>query len=254
MAAEAVAGAGLKAGAETETGAAAEAATVETATESIAKAGQLHNTSKRKQNIEAQPKEKLPKTLLGFEYAVFAPTAVLILLQTGLAGIMVFLAPFSRWKDFGNPALYYIVSAIGTLISRFLFGRVADRRGSDVIVIPGMAVLVACLAVLPTVKSLNSLIALALPIGIAQGAVMPTLNSMLFKRCSPARRGTASGAYFAAIDLGFAIGAPLLGALADARDYSFMYWAAAVFVVLSLALYILISTDKMYNRKHNGII
>ena len=192
--------------------------------------------------------KQLPKTLLGFEYAVFAPVAVLILLQTGVSGIMVFLAPFARWKEIGNPGVYYAVSAVGTVISRFLFGKVADRRGSDVIMIPSMILLMASLAVLPMVGSIGALIALGLPIGLAQGAAMPTINSMMFKRCSPARRGTASGAYFSAIDIGFAVGAPLLGAIADQWDFRVTYWAAAVFVAFALVLYLFISTDRRYNR------
>ena len=195
----------------------------------------------------------LPKTILGFEYSVFAPAAVLILMQTGLCGIMAFLAPFAKWKGFGNPGLYYTVSAIGMVLSRTFFGKVADKRGADVVLIPGLLLLTACLAILPSVNSITALVAMALPIGLSQGAIQPSLNSIMFKRCSPARRGTASGAYFAAIDLGYAIGAPVLGALADAFDFRFTYWAAAVFIALSLALYLLISTDRQYYKKHERI-
>ena len=198
--------------------------------------------------VEAGAEGALPKTFMGFEYSVFAPVAVLILLQTGIAGIMVFMAPFARWKGFGNPGLFYTVSAVGTLLSRLVFGKVADRRGSDVIIIPGLAVLAACMAMLPTVGSMGALVAFALPIGLSQGAVSPTINSMMFRRSSPARRGTASGAYFSAIDLGYAIGAPLLGALVDARDYKVMYWVAAAFLALALLVYILISTDRRYAK------
>lgn len=204
------------------------------------------------QNDEAHESPgKLPKTLFGFEYAVFAPGAVILLFQTGLTGIFVFLAPFARWRGFGNPALYYAVSAAGSLLARLVFGKIADRRGSDVLVIPGMAVLAACVALLPSVGSITALILLALPLGLAQGVINPTINSMLFNRCSPARRGTASGAFYAAIDLGFAIGAPLLGALIDMRDFNVMYWASAAFIALSLAVYLLISTDRRYYRKHS---
>ena len=191
----------------------------------------------------------LPKTLLGFEYAVFAPAAVLMLAQIGLSGISVFMSQFARWKDFGNPGLYFTVTAVGTLLSRLFFGKVADRRGSDIIIIPALAVLTACIALIPAARSMSVLVAMAFPVGIAQGAVLPTINSMLFKRCSPARRGTASGAYFAALDLGFAIGAPLLGAVAGAFDYNFIYWASAASTAVAMLLYMMISTDRRHNMK-----
>ena len=203
-------------------------------------------TSESEKTPEATDAEPLPKTIMGFEYAVFAPVTVLILTYVGVGGLMSFLTPFAKWRGIGNPGLYFMVNAAGTIISRLIFGRVADKRGSDIVIIPGMAVLIACIALLSTVRTSTALVLIALPLGLSQGAVMPTFNSMLFKRCSPARRGTASGAFSASVDAGFAIGAPLLGAIADARDYRYIFWVGAVFVALALALYILIASDKRH--------
>ena len=198
---------------------------------------------------EAVDDSPLPKTFFGFEYAVLVPAAIMVVMYLGLASLMLYLTSFARWKGFGNPGLYFTICAVGVFVSRVFFGRVADKKGFDVVIVPGMIVLVACLALLPSINSLTMLFALALPIGLAQGAVIPSFNSLLFKRCSPKRRGTASGANFAAADCGFAIGAPLLGALADMTDYSYIYIAAAVVVAVSLVLYLLIASDRRYNKK-----
>jgi len=128
-------------------------------------------------------------------------------------------------------------------------GRAADKRGSDIIIIPGLILLFACFAVLPSLNTMTALVILALPMGVAQGALTPAFNSMLFQRCSPARRGTASGAFYIAIDGGFAIGGPLLGLLADMFDFRYIFWASAVFAVFSLTLYLLIASDKRYNAR-----
>jgi predicted MFS family arabinose efflux permease len=194
-------------------------------------------------------KEALPKTLFGFEYAVFAPVIVMILIYGGNAGLMGFLTPFARWKGIENPGLYFTVNAIGLIMSRLALGRVVDKRGSDVVIIPAMVVLIICLVLLPLIETLTQLVLLAFPIGLSVGAILPTFNSMIFNRCSPARRGTASGAFFAAIDIGFALGAPLLGALADARDHGYVYRAGAISVTLALIVYILICSDKRYKAR-----
>jgi MFS family permease len=198
-----------------------------------------------------QPKkdEHLPKTFFGFEYAVFAPVAVTTLVQFAVAGILSYLAPFAKWKGIGDPTMFYFALSAGVVVSRFLFGRVVDKRGSDIIIIPGIALMTVCLALLPSVNSMAALVILALPLGMAQGALLPTFNAMMFRRCSPARRGTASGAYYVAIDGGYVIGAPLLGALVDIWDYRFVYWASAIVTALALALYLLISTDRRFYRK-----
>lgn len=191
----------------------------------------------------------LPKTFMGFEYAVFAPAAVLILVYIAISGIVIFMAPFAASNGIENSGLYFTVSAFGIFVSRIIFGRVADKRGSDIVIIPGLLLMALGMAILPFVSNLTGLILMAIPLGFAQGMAMPTFNSMLFTRCSPARRGTANGAFFAAVDVGFAVGGPMLGALADARDFRFVFWASAILMALALVLYIMISSDKRFLRK-----
>ena len=192
----------------------------------------------------------LPKAIFGFEYAVFAPVIVMILMYVGVGGgVLSFLTPFARWRGISNAGIYFAVNAAGVFLSRLVVGKIADKRGSDIIIIPGMAVMIVCVALFPIIKSVTSLAIFALPLGLAQGAVMPTFNSMLFRRCSPARRGSASSAYYVGIDTGFAIGAPLLGAFADAFDYRYIFWVGSVFIALALVLYLLAASDKRHNAR-----
>ena len=95
--------------------------------------------------------------------------------------------------------------------------------------------------------SMPLLAVLAFPLGFAQGAIVPTFSAMLFKRCSPHKRGAASSAFFVAVDVGFGVGALILGALAEI-DPRYGFWVTAVLIMVAMALYPLIS-DKRYNAK-----
>ena len=88
-------------------------------------------------------------------------------------------------------------------LSRVFFGRIADRGGTDRVVIPSMGAIVVCTALLPLVWHPGLLFAMGFVLGLAQGAVSPAINRMMFERCSAKRRGTASAAYFCSIDIGF---------------------------------------------------
>jgi len=202
---------------------------------------------------EAQAKEKqqaaLPKTFLGFEYAVFSPMISLTFMIVGFAGLILYLPVFAVNTGIGNPALYFLFSAIGVFISRMIFGRIVDRRGSDIVVIPGTIVMALAFFVIPHINTLVALFALGMFLGFAQGAVMPTFNAIFFKRCSTARRGTASGAHFSAIDIGFAIGGLFHGRLVDVYGYAAVFRAGGVLMILSLLVYILIASDKRYENK-----
>jgi len=183
--------------------------------------------------------EKLPPTIFGFEYGVFLPSSVLILLHIALSSVTSFIALFALQRNLGNIGLFFTLNAAGVFLSRLFIGKVADRKGEDIIVIPGLIVFAICFALIPLANSLPYLIIIGLPLGLVQGAVTPVLNTMMFKRCSAKRRGTVSAAYFASIDIGYAIGSIIYGFVAVELSYYFVYWGATVFTMISLIAYLL---------------
>lgn len=74
--------------------------------------------------------------------------------------------------------------------------------------------------------------------GLAQGAVAPALNMMMFKRCSAQRRGTASAAFYSSIDLGLGIGSIVVGVIAAGFNYYVVYLGAMTFALLALTIYL----------------
>lgn len=203
----------------------------------------------QEKNTTADENMTLPKTLFGFEYAVFAPLAAMVLLCMSYSALIMYIPPYAKGLGVGNPGLYFLICATGSFASRMVLGKVADRRGNDPVIIPAIAFLAVLLATLAFIKSLPALLVYALLIGFAQGAASPTFNSLMFKRCTPARRGTASGASASAFDIGVAIGAPLFGLIADTWDFRYVFWASSVCLVLSLGVYLLTASDRVYNAK-----
>lgn len=186
----------------------------------------------------------LPRLYFGFEKGVFVPAVVLILFFIGLSTLASFLPLFARDMHLGDIGLYFTISAAGMLSSRIFLGKIADRHGAGTVIIPALAVIVPCLAVIPFVNSRFVLFLLAFPIGLSQGAFCPAVNSMMFHRCSPKRRGSASAAYFAAIDLGYCIGAVLFGFVAEKLGFSLVWWGSSLFVLAALAIYLAFLREK----------
>jgi MFS family permease len=184
------------------------------------------------------PAGPLPRTFLGFEYAVFLPVVVLILLNFASSSLNTFLTLFAQERTLGNIGVFFTINAAGLFISRLLFGRLADRRGPDIVVIPGIVGLALCYGIIPFIQTPVWLFVLGFPIGLAGGAILPSINALIFRRCSPQRRGTASAAYFAALDIGFAIGGTAFGFIAERLGYSYIYWAAAGLALLAVLVYV----------------
>jgi len=116
-------------------------------------------------------------------------------------------------------------------------------------VIPAISLMIFNLIMLTVVQTTFLFLAVAVLIGIAHGIVLPSVNAILFKRCSPKRRGTASAAFYSAIDLGVALGSPILGAIADVADYNILYYAASAFCAIALVIYVFLASDKRYAAK-----
>ena len=188
----------------------------------------------------APPEAQAPacKTYLGFEAGLLLPSAVLMLVIVAFSGVTSFLTLFADDRRLGNIGLFFTISAAGTFLSRVFLGKVADRRGADAVVIPAIGAVAVCLVLIPFVRQAVWLYVIGFPLGLAQGIISPTINRMMFDRCSPRRRGSASAAYFSSIDIGFAVGALLFGFIAQTLDYSFVYWGSAVFAVAAGALYV----------------
>jgi len=188
------------------------------------------------------------KVIFGFELPVLGPALVMMLYFFGISSILSFMTVYGKSREFPVNQLgwFFFVSAGGILLSRLLFGRVVDKRGGDVIVIPGLIATAASLAVVPLVPSLPYLILLALPYGVASGVIGPSINAAMFKRCSPGRRGSVSAAYFAAVDVGITLGAPVMGWIADSAGFFWVYLLSAIVLGLAFLIYVFFVSDKRY--------
>ena len=200
-------------------------------------------------NIEQlEPDEPEEKTFFGFDQKMLGPALVTLVYFFGISSIMTFVTLYGKNLGFQVEYLgwFFFASAAGVLLSRLFFGRIADRRGADIIIIPGFVLVAACLVAISFVPSLPLFIIIGLPYGIATGAVGPNINALMFKRCSPKRRGTVAAAYSMAIDVGITLGAPILGWVADFSGFRLVYLLSAALIAVALVLYILYVSDKRH--------
>lgn len=182
--------------------------------------------------------ELLPKTWLGFEYAVFIPAAIVILLHFSLSSILSFLTLFALERNLGNIGLFFIFYAAGLFLSRVFCGKVADKHGTDIVVIPAFVVLAICFALVPFVNSVTYLYAVSVPFGLAQGAAVTAIYALIFYRCSSKRHGTVSAAFYSSIDIGYGIGSIVFGLVAAEFNYYSVYWGATCLIISSLIIYL----------------
>jgi MFS family permease len=151
---------------------------------------------------------------------------------------MSFLPLYSLEIDMGNIGLFYTFLSIGMFISRLFTGKIGDKYGSNKIIIPALTILMLGYLLIPFIHTRIMLLLMAFPVGFAIGTASPMMNALIINRCSPYRRGTASAAFYSAVDLGVGVGSIFFGFIISVFTYTYMFWGSFVFTFLCLVIYI----------------
>ena len=159
--------------------------------------------------------------------AAFYPSALYLAFFFGYGGIASFLPLFAEREQLGNPGLFYTLFALAGVAVRPGAGRLADRWGRRVVVLPALVAAGLALALLAAGRSPIWLGAAALLYGIGFGAGAPALMAMTTDRVPLEERGRAMGTFYTALELGIFAGAVLLGLFAERFGYRPMWWVAA---------------------------
>jgi MFS family permease len=126
-------------------------------------------------------------------------------------------------------ALYPAVWCIGQLVT----GHLSDRYGRKWFIAGGMLVQAAAIAVFAAFDGFTVWALAAIVLGAGTAMVYPTLLAAVSDVAHPSWRARAVGVYRLWRDAGFAVGALLVGVVADLVDITAAIWAVAALTALS---------------------
>ena len=158
------------------------------------------------------------------------PFAATFLFGSGIAALFTFLAPYALATGRGEVGGFFFAYAMAAILTRVVGGRLPERLGARIVLIPALLAFAAGLAATPLASTPASLLAIGALCGVGHGYAFPILNVLVVAR-TPARvRGAVVSLYTAMIDLGQTVGAPLFGAIATV-SFPAMFATAAVALV-----------------------
>ena len=155
-------------------------------------------------------------------------------LGLGFGPLNAFIAIFAQSRGVHNPGLYFTVQAVALLLARTFAGRLADRRGRAVAIVPGIILMALALGLLPLADDFPHFILSASLFGLGFGSAQPATMALLIDRVRSEQRGLAASTYFTGFDAGISAGAFLLGIVAERWGFGVMWLASAGCTLMGL--------------------
>ena len=119
----------------------------------------------------------------------------------------------------GYISWYFMATAVTEFLIRLFSGRLYDRKGLNFVLVPAAAAGVLGCLVMANAASLSMVIISAVLCGIAFGVIFPVLEAVAMKNAGRERRMAANATIFNSLDIGFALGPLLFGAMVQLSGY-----------------------------------
>jgi MFS family permease len=169
----------------------------------------------------------------------------------GMVGQERTVLPLLAGQVFGvratSAALAFIL-AFGAVkaVTNLAAGALSDRLGRKGLIVGGMWLQAAALALIAATRGFGPWLAGAVLLGAGTAMVYPTLLAAVGDVAHPRWRASAVGVYRLWRDAGFAVGALLAGVIADLLGLAAAIWVVAVLTGLSG----LVVAVRMYETHH----
>lgn len=188
--------------------------------------------------ISKSPSKKIFSPIESFEKRAALPSLLCFLLVITLCGIMSYIMLYGKEINVSSIWVYFIGFVSMILITRPFVGKIFDRKGHRMIIIPGSISIIIGLAILSYANSTLLLIISSLFYGLGYGAVQPSLQAWTINRSPHNRKGAANGTFLSSMDLSYTLGAILLSFIAEHSNYALMYRFSIIFILLLLSIYL----------------
>jgi len=201
------------------------------------------------QQREAQQEKREEKTG-GFQWrslydrSLIVPSVIVLLFGICRSVDLVYIALFAEERNLGHLSWYFAIQTITMFCVRLVVGRFADRKGRNLVLIPGGFAMLAALFTLSLANTSAIMLLGSFFCGLGVGVLAPNLQVWVLNAVEPARRNVASASYYSFMDIGSAIGAPLMGIMAEHFGYTVMFRVGACVALLYIVCYFAIGREK----------
>lgn len=193
---------------------------------------------------ESKKKEKLKKKIsfgdiLAVEALPFTIVAGSFSFINGI--ISSYLVLYADELGISGVSVYFTVCAIVLFVVRPFSGKLMDKKGIRVTVLPGLAVTACSMFILGRSTSLVLILVTGILRSLGQGAAQPSLQAGCINRVGTDRSGVATSTYYLGGDIfqgiGPMIGGVIIGAIAGAAGFRMLFDISGILMICALVFF-----------------
>jgi len=166
------------------------------------------------------------------------------------ASVLTFMHPFAEATlDYSAASQYFIAYALAALAGRLIMGRIQDRWGDNVVMIPSLLLFSAGLFLVSVADTHGIFIISGALIGTGYGTVITCGQALVTPVVGTERTAGGMATFFLFLDSGSGLGPVVLGLLLSATGFHQMYFIVAVATLASVGLYWLLHGRRPIARR-----
>jgi predicted MFS family arabinose efflux permease len=161
------------------------------------------------------------------------------------SSIISYIALYAKELQLTDAAMYfYIAFASSIILTRPFVGKLIDRKGPGYLVYPSLVVFGMGILILGFSNHLIPILISSIILGASYGAIFPSFQTIAVKESPAHRTGASMATFFLFYDLGFGLGAFVLGSVVSHSGYSTMYTFVSLIVMATIVTYYLMNERK----------
>lgn len=168
------------------------------------------------------------------------PSTVMALFALSYGGLVSFVPIFAPERDLPGAGWFFAIYAIALMVSRQAAGKLSDRFGRTLMVLPGLLAAAGSLFWLAQAQSALAFLGSAALYGLAFAMIQPALMALAIDRAgadSAGNRGAAMATFSLSMDLGIGLGSFGLGLVAASSGIPAMFGLSAAICLGAIAIF-----------------
>lgn len=173
-----------------------------------------------------------------FDKRAMLPCFLVMLFYCTYSGIVNFINGLGEEEHLGSKvSLFFLIIAAVIVIVRPFSGKIYDQKGHKYLIYPASICSIIGLILIAFAHDLTTFFIAAVLYGIAYSVMQPSFQAWAVSRVTPDKKGTANAMSLSSMDLGMALGAPVLGGVASLTGYREMYSLSSLLIVALILMY-----------------